>query len=242
MAAPQGLGPTARSDINQHFTNYASGWRQDLVNYQNAGHDYDAIDANIVDGILLEMHDQYGMDIWFDLFSTFLPAEAPLPLTIDTKMKQATWFVAAMSVSAGEDLRNRFEIEYGFPIDYAAWDEIEGAVQERIAARSWTPVDVEEDAGPIAGRDRLLQNAPNPFGCLTAIRFVTAGEGRIRLSIHDVRGARVATLMEGVLPAGEHSVVWDGRDDQGHEIASGVYLARLVTATGASERKLIVVR
>ncbi len=242
MANPQGLGAAALSDLDRHFIAYANGWRQSLLDYQNAGSNYDAIDANIVDGILLEMHDDFGMDAWFDLFSTFLPAEEPLPVTLDTKEKQATWFVAAMSVSAGEDLRSRFETEYGFPIDYAAWDEILGAVQQRIAARSWVPVEVQEDAVSAGGRDRLLGSAPNPFGTATAIRFVTAAEGPATLTIHDPVGRLVAKLFDGRLPAGGHAVTWNGRDGNGRRVASGAYVARLATATGTSEGKLIAIR
>ncbi len=242
LAKPQGLGPMALNDIEQHFSNYESVWRQDLVNYKNAGPDYDTMDANVLDGILLELHDQYGMDLWFDLFSTFLPPDAPLPVTIDTKEKQATWFVAAVSVSAGEDLRGFFATEYGFPIDDAFWAEIEGMVEERIAARSWVPVGVEEEADIAVDSDRILMNAPNPFKDNTTIRFLTTGEGRVGLSIHSVCGSRVATILERVLPAGEHTLYWDGRDTEGHRVASGAYLARLVTAARISERKLIVVR
>ena len=62
-----------------------------------------------------------------------------LPCAVDTEAKQATWFVAALSASAGQDLRSTFSFEYGFPIDDAAWPEILGCVQSRIDARPWQP-------------------------------------------------------------------------------------------------------
>jgi hypothetical protein len=85
------------------------------------------------------MFDSYGPESWFDLFSTFLPPEEPLPCAIDNEARQATWFVAALSASAGVDLRDRFTTEYGFPIDQAAWSSILGCVQARIDAREWEP-------------------------------------------------------------------------------------------------------
>ena len=71
----------------------------------------------MLDGILMEMWGTYGVKCWFDLFSTFLPSQEAIPVAMDSVEKQATWFVAAMSASAGEDLRELFVNEYGFPID-----------------------------------------------------------------------------------------------------------------------------
>ena len=140
MSCPATLGQLAFEDIDQHFQNYASVFRGDLEDYQNAGADYySSFDANALDGLLCEMYDTYGVEIWFDLFSSFLPADQPLPFTLDTIEKQATWFVAAMSASAGDDLRGLFTTDYGFPIDDIVWSDMLAAAQERIAARTWQP-------------------------------------------------------------------------------------------------------
>jgi hypothetical protein len=243
LTAPGSLGTLARDDIDQHFgQGYAPTFRQNLSDYQAAGANYDTIDPNIVDGIFLEVFDQYGPKAWYDLFSTFLPAEAPLPLPIDTREKQATWIVAAMSVSSGEDLRELFAGAYGFPIDEAAWPEILAAVQTRIEARPWTTVAVENESPAAPLCDRLLSCSPNPFNPRTEIRFATTGTGRATLAVHDLRGRRVATLMDAELPAGEHAVVWDGRDARGRAVAAGPYFARLTTAAGASTHKLTLVK
>ena len=79
---------------------------------------------------------------------------------------------------------------------------------------------------------RLLPNAPNPFYPRTQIRYESRGvlEGPIGMTIHDVTGRRVRDF--GLVPAttGVHRVSWDGRDDQGRELPSGIYLVRLETA------------
>ena len=76
----------------------------------------------------------------------------------------------------------------------------------------------------------LLQNAPNPFNASTAISFLIpfrlAGEPT-RLSIYNLTGQLVRVLQFETLQAGEHSLSWDGRDDLGREVASGVYIYRL---------------
>ena len=136
-ACPGNLGHLAVADINRHFGGYMSSWRQSLTDYRDGGADYDKLDANVVDGILLDMYDRYGPQVWFDLFSTFLPSPEPLPYMLDTKEKQATWLVAAISASAGTDLRATFRTDYGFPVDDAAWSDIWPIVQAKVAARTW---------------------------------------------------------------------------------------------------------
>ena len=62
------------------------------------------------------------------------------------------------------------------------------------------------------------------------------------LEIHDLAGRLVRRLVDGTLPAGEHEVVWNGRDEAGRAVGSGQYLARLRRARDAVTRKLTLVR
>jgi len=167
LAWPKGLGARAWQDIDAHFNGYASAFRQSLVDYRNAGAVYDAIDANVVDGILLEMMDQYGLRAWWDLFSTFLPSTDPLPMALDTREKQASWFVAAMSASAGEDLRGLFASRYGFPIDDAAWPDILSAVQARVAVRPFAGIEARPNLLPVLSL-LLLEPQAGPLGPMSA--------------------------------------------------------------------------
>ena len=65
--------------------------------------------------------------------------------------------------------------------------------------------------------------APNPFNPATVIPFGIAGSGPVRLLIHDLRGRVVRVLVDEVDPApGLRQAIWDGRDDHGHEVASGL--------------------
>lgn len=74
---------------------------------------------------------------------------------------------------------------------------------------------------------RALSCRPNPFNPRTTIRFDLATAGATRLSVFDARGRRVRALLDETLAAGGHEATWDGRDDSGREVGSGVYLARL---------------
>jgi subtilisin-like proprotein convertase family protein len=89
---------------------------------------------------------------------------------------------------------------------------------------------------------RLVGNRPNPFNPRTTLAFETARTGAVQLLLYDLRGRLVRRLVDGELPAGRHEVLWDGRDGQGREQASGVYLARFVADQVVQEHKLVLVR
>jgi hypothetical protein len=83
---------------------------------------------------------------------------------------------------------------------------------------------------------------PNPFNPRTNLDFQLPAPGTVRLTVHDARGALVAVLRDGPLPAGEQRVVWDGCDRSGRPVPSGVYFVRLQTETGSRLGKLILAR
>ncbi|MEZ4652738.1 MAG: FlgD immunoglobulin-like domain containing protein [Candidatus Eisenbacteria bacterium] len=89
---------------------------------------------------------------------------------------------------------------------------------------------------------RLYQNAPNPFNPRTLVRFSLARAGRTALTIFDASGRRVRTLVDAPMEAGLHEVVWDGTDDAGHPVASGVFWSQLQTDGFSSNKKMIVLR
>jgi cytochrome c peroxidase len=91
-------------------------------------------------------------------------------------------------------------------------------------------------ATPVA---RLLGNAPNPFRAATTIRFVLDREGPVNLGVFDLSGRRVASLLTNVQGAGEHRVIWDGRDAAGREVVPGVYFYRLETSAGVRAQRML---
>jgi len=85
-----------------------------------------------------------------------------------------------------------------------------------------------------------LRLAPNPSGGATDISLVLARPQSIEVSLHDLRGRRVATLLDEVVGAGSHTVHWSGRDDHGARVASGVYFVRVARANGDVVAKKLV--
>lgn len=105
-------------------------------------------------------------------------------------------------------------------------------------ANSMTPV---EDGG-VPLRTRLAGAYPNPFNPQTTVAFDLARTDHARVVIYDVQGRAVRTLVDEELPAGRHTVAWQGRDDQGRGVASGVYFARLQADSGHGLVKLVLVK
>lgn len=95
--------------------------------------------------------------------------------------------------------------------------------------------------GPESSPDlsfRLGQSSPNPFHTTTSIVFVNPVRASGRLIVYDVQGKRVATLIDGMVDAGEYTIQWAGVGDDGKFIAPGVYVYRLTIGKHQSVRKL----
>ncbi len=102
---------------------------------------------------------------------------------------------------------------------------------------------VDEGLEPEFREFALRQNSPNPFNPTTAIRFaVPAGTERVKLTILNVNGRVVRTLVEGTADPGVHSKVWDGRNDRGEAVASGVYFMRLAADDRVETRKMTLLK
>jgi hypothetical protein len=112
----------------------------------------------------------------------------------------------------------------------------------RVDAGFWSqvslePVAVESLPDNLPRAFRLDQNYPNPFNPATTIRFALPRTEQVTLKIFDVRGREVATLVNEKMPAGEHSVNFNGQ-----RLASGIYFYRLRAGEFVQQRKLALVK
>ena len=85
-----------------------------------------------------------------------------------------------------------------------------------------------------------LSVSPNPFSTRGTINWTLAEAGNARLEVFDATGQLVRTLVEGRLAAGRQSATWNGLDNDGTRVGTGIYLARLTTDTGRTLAKLIL--
>jgi hypothetical protein len=91
---------------------------------------------------------------------------------------------------------------------------------------------------------RLEQNYPNPFNPSTTIGYeVPAGAAqRVVVTVYDVTGARVRTLVDAVVKPGHYVAKWDGRNAKGEPLGSGVYFCRMTTPGHALTRKMVLLK
>jgi hypothetical protein len=92
------------------------------------------------------------------------------------------------------------------------------------------------DAASAPAASGLAQNRPNPFNPETTLRFSLARSGRATLRVFDARGALVRTLVDGMLEQGAHEARWNGLDERGGRVPSGVYYALFAAPDGARDR------
>lgn len=134
-----------------------------------------------------------------------------------------------------------------FPFEAVAVSAAAPNNQRALARRviEWfeAPTGIEDDHELMLGALALEQNHPNPFNPTTTIRFtVPVGGARVTLDVMSVGGRRVRSLADREFASGPQAVTWDGRDEAGREVASGVYLARLSANGETSERKMTLLK
>ncbi|MFA3783308.1 LamG-like jellyroll fold domain-containing protein [Melioribacteraceae bacterium 4301-Me] len=88
----------------------------------------------------------------------------------------------------------------------------------------------------------LSQNYPNPFNPTTLIRFVIPSAQKVTLSVYDILGRKIKTLVNDFRQPGKYTVVWDGTNNEGAEVASGVYIYRLITNEFIQAKKMMLLR
>jgi M6 family metalloprotease-like protein len=118
-----------------------------------------------------------------------------------------------------------------------------------------TPVLSDCDTVVLARKTELFVNFPNPFNPITSIKFEIGintpstsshpsieGNTHVRIDVYNVRGQRVRTLVNGIYENGTHSIVWNGTDDNGNAVGSGIYFYRMTTKEYSAVRRMILLK
>ncbi len=128
---------------------------------------------------------------------------------------------------------------------WVAWERIENGVSQIWG--SFTEVDlvgIPPEPRPVSERFELYPNYPNPFNPTTTITFYLSQASHSTLEVFDLTGHKIKTLVNRRLPAGYHTVQWDGTNDAPTpvRVTSGVYLYRLQVGDQAKVRKMVLIR
>ena len=106
-----------------------------------------------------------------------------------------------------------------------------------------SPVEGEEDDANLRPTDfALRQNFPNPFNPTTIIQYALPKASQVRIEVYNVLGQRVRTLVDETQRPGYKTINWDGRDDAGNEVSSGVYFCRIQAGSFEESRKMTLLK
>jgi hypothetical protein len=88
----------------------------------------------------------------------------------------------------------------------------------------------------------LSGNYPNPFNPQTTISFSLAKSEQVSIEIFNIKGQKVKTVLDQLLTDGQHEVVWDGKNQYGKSVSSGVYFYRMQTTDYQAMKKMIMIK
>jgi hypothetical protein len=133
--------------------------------------------------------------------------------------------------------------EVGVPLDDKDFSLLFGDVLT-MDGRIWKMQGAEVEGAEeiVVYRNRLGDNYPNPFNPNTIIEYSIARDSHVNLSIYNVNGQLVRTLRNEHQKRNQYTVSWDGKDNRGRHVSSGVYFYRLKTAEFTQSKKLILLR
>ena len=202
----------------------------------------DTTDADGRAATTLTLGDELGISTVVAMVADLEPviftatAKASPDFDLDGEVGLGDFFLFAEAFGGSDP---RFDLDGSGTVDFADFflfaEHFGQPARARLLAMARERIGLPEDPG-------LQQNAPNPFNSQTVISWFQLQSGAARLEVFALTGQRVAVLHEGPRTAGLHRLRWDGRDDRGRALASGVYVYRLVTSEGVQTRKLTLLR
>ncbi len=134
------------------------------------------------------------------------------------------------------------EGEYAGYLDITSNDPDEGSIAVECTLTVSRQTDIEDLSSVVPEKFELEQNYPNPFNPSTRISFALPVQLDVRLIIYDLLGRQVRGLLAQELPAGYHAISWDGTDDRGRAVSSGIYFYSLEAGDFKQNRKMIMLK
>jgi hypothetical protein len=134
------------------------------------------------------------------------------------------------------------EGEYDLDIIAVANFKQKDTTRVELIIEQATDVDEEGDQPNAPDKFALFQNRPNPFNPETEISYYLPEGCEVNLTIYNILGRRVKTLFEGHQNAGMKTLVWDGKDDQGKQLSSGIYFYRLQAGYFNQTKKMSLIK
>jgi hypothetical protein len=136
-------------------------------------------------------------------------------------------------------------IFFCFPLYFIQEDQATQLLHQALADFGFSPTDVsdqEEGQENIPTSFSLKQNYPNPFNPQTIIEYVLPKDCELEIAIYNILGRKTRTLVKEFQKSGQHRVEWDGKDEEGKEVSSGIYFYRIKTPEFSQAKKMVLLR
>ena len=133
-----------------------------------------------------------------------------------------------------------------FPNDYY-WAQVQGTENPKSIRLSYTEKELFSSLPDrsIVIHDKIitnLTNYPNPFNPDITISFLLKQDTKLELSVYNIKGQKVKTLVQDNLAKGLHKLVWDGKDSVNKQVASGIYFYKINASGSVKTRKIILMK
>jgi len=191
---------------------------------------------------------EYGEDFWVQYYNGS-SWQTVASYAQGINFSNSTWYVATVTISNSQynfptNARLRFMCDASgnaddVYIDAITWRGMSGTASTREGARLSK---LDRVAPLIPENFALSQNYPNPFNPTTSIAFALPEATHVEIAVFNIVGQRIATIAQADYPAGEHSVVWNGRDDDGRTVSSGVYFYRIKAGDFVDSKKMVLMK
>ncbi len=180
--------------------------------------------AYLTESVTLDWTDVEDADVqYYRVYRSSDPSFIPSPATLVMSVAASNW----TDTNAG------------------AWNEYYKVTAVDFSGNESEPAQpgaVSDVPAGIVNRYALHNASPNPFNPATVISFDLPRASRVKLTIHDLAGRLVRTLVQENREAGSHQVVWEGRNNNGGQVSSGVYLYRIEAGTFTEARQMVLVK
>ena len=127
----------------------------------------------------------------------------------------------------------------GFNPPTGLWPAVGVGTAELIAPSA---LDVDEKSRVLPEQFKLSQNFPNPFNPTTTIKYMLPEDSRVNITVYNMLGKEIYQLLSSVKPAGSHSIQWNGVDQDGNKVSTGIYLFQIQAGDFVQTKKMVLMK
>lgn len=178
---------------------------------------YDPTTGDFVDYVLLKINNQPGEFTFSDSIGSY---QIKLPAGVYDVYAERVFYDDA--------------VEYQIEVFDGQFTQLDIAMNETVDVQNYEIISIKNDFN--------LNNFPNPFNPETTIEFSIQNNSDVELTIFNIKGQRIATLINEKMQKGKHSIIWSGCDQHGNQVSSGIYFYKLKVGNQESVKRMLLLK